>query len=266
MINKMKLQQNINEIKRSWWYSTIRSIGMFCYKYWWLILLFFIFIFTFFLYFIIHTKNREKYCCIQNKLAQNQLLKLDSLLNNCIGCATQNSIQFDADYIVLTYLSTDGQDLDTRTKMITPNFSLSNNLDYVGWKRSKVWPNYENPILKWSDDNRGIGYESVLINLKNFKSIFPSNNNFIIDTRAFWFSNVGNNPIIIHAVMYKGGYEDGTIGNGDFEFHITDFRDSVSLNSTSKIISIKNISPIYDGDRIATFNYNLATNTGRFDQ
>jgi hypothetical protein len=41
----------------------------------------------------------------------------------------------EADYMVLTYEFTDGQDLDTRTRVVTPIIGQTTTCEYVGWDK-----------------------------------------------------------------------------------------------------------------------------------
>jgi hypothetical protein len=47
----------------------------------------------------------------------------------------------EADYMVLTYEFTDGQDLDTRTRVITPIIGQTTTCEYVGWDKRNSSPN-----------------------------------------------------------------------------------------------------------------------------
>jgi hypothetical protein len=266
----MKQSNNIVEVKRSWWYTTTRSIGMFCYKYWWLILLLFFIILLFFTTYIYQLRKKQIYCCYQYSVASQQLIKLDSLLKNCHGCKVNiqdtiarrdsTSFNFDADYIVLTYKFNGGRDLDTRTDLLYPEVGVNNTLGYA---RLTQWPNYSS-IMKWGKDNTGVGYESVLINLINFKQQFPNETNLVIDMRGFWFNSgvVSRNPVFVNATLYKGGTVSGP---NNFKFEIRGYTESKSVNSVSKVVTEKSNGST-NGTRIATLTYDLANEQGRFDQ
>ena len=69
---------------------------------------------------------------------------------------------FDADYIIVSYAFTDGADLDTRTRISSPNIGQNSAQTYLGWCRSELFPDNEGtPILTWSGDNTGQGFESA---------------------------------------------------------------------------------------------------------
>ena len=256
---------NKTEVKRSWWYYTLRAIGHFCYRNWWLILLLFVISVVASVLYMYHLRKKEINCCIQNDRAQKQLKKLEELLANCSSCVLPNQINFDADYIILTYKFTDGADLDTRTRMISPTLNESQQNRYIGWSRGSSWPNSGSPVLRWGGDNTGRGFESVLVNLLSFKQQFVSQNNFNIDMRGFWYRIAGNNPVNINATLYKGGTPE--LVGGSYKYIINGFTDSVSLNSASKLISKQIIKfALTEGERIATFNYNLDNKIGTFQQ
>jgi hypothetical protein len=70
----------VNEVKRPWWYRTIRGMNLYAYRRWWLIwALFFLALFLFFLF--------CSSCCDRGKsgdlVLQNRLNYLDSVLNDC---------------------------------------------------------------------------------------------------------------------------------------------------------------------------------------
>jgi hypothetical protein len=105
---------------------------------------------------------------------------------------------FVADWLMITYEFTDGQDLDTRTKMTTPAVGG----DYVGWDRANTQGSPT--ILTWGGDNTGTGFESVLINMAAFQTAYPGQT-MTVDCRAYWYSQVGVNPVTIAAVLWQGG-------------------------------------------------------------
>jgi hypothetical protein len=100
----------------------------------------------------------------------------------------------EADYMVLTYEFTDGQDLDTRTRVITPIIGQTTTCEYVGWDKrnsfpiNNTWSSTVIPtdyLVDWAGDNTGNGFESVLINLKQIRLNNPTQNELVVDCRAF---------------------------------------------------------------------------------
>lgn len=182
--------------------------------------------------------------------------------NNCTASTVitlgQTATRFDADWIMATYEFTDGADLDTRTRIALPDIGQDTQPEYLGWAVLAVYPGVGTPILRWGGDNTGTGFESVLINVTRFKELFPSETQFTLDLRAFWFSVQGFNPVIAAVTLWKGGTP---IPNGCANFCWTnptaDF--TGTIDSVPKVVTLaptvdKNLS---SGERVATLKYDL---------
>jgi hypothetical protein len=186
--------------------------------------------------------------------------------NNCTKTGTvttgQNTFTFDADYIVLTYQFSDGRDLDTRTRIVTPNVGQITQGNYLGWGKASQWPFSGPSLLKWGGDNQGTGYESVLVNLTKFKQDYPTETSIVIDLRAFWYTSRGSNPVNVAATLYKGGTMTGP---SNYLFSNSTYTSTSQVNSVSKIVTLLTTSPVTSGQRVATLTYNLTTNTGTFN-
>ena len=186
--------------------------------------------------------------------------------NNCTKTGTvtlgQNSFTFDADYIALTYQFTNGTDLDTRTRMVTPNIGQTSQSTYIGYGRAAQWPVSGAALLKWGGDNMGTGYESILINLVKFRQDYPNESSIVVDLRSFWYGNKGTNPVNVAATLYKGGTMTGP---SNFVFNNTTYTSKYQINSVSKVITLETQSTSTSGERVATLTYNLTTNTGTFN-
>lgn len=183
--------------------------------------------------------------------------------------AIQSSFQFDADYMLLTYQFTDGADLDTRTRIVTPNVGQDAQSKYVGWSVQGVWPTTGTPILDWGGDNTGTGFESVLINLVALRAAYPSATTVVVDLRAFWYNTVGVNPVNVAAKLWKGGtpIEQGGAGSPAFSFTNPTATATFDIASVGKQITSDG-SPsksASSGERVATLTYNLVTNVGSFN-
>jgi hypothetical protein len=168
---------------------------------------------------------------------------------------------FDADYIVLTYSFTDGVDLDTRTKVTVPNIGQTTLADSIGWCCSEEWPTSGTPILTWGGDNTGTGFESVLINLIEFKSQYPGNNTIVLNSKAFWYGTLGTNPVTIQVTLYKGGTMVADPDN--FTFYNNTFTAAYGALSPGNIVTT-NESNCIEGDNITSLQYNLITFNGQF--
>ena len=172
----------------------------------------------------------------------------------------ESSFQFNADYIMLTYEFTTGRDLDTRTRIVTPDVGQDSQSKYLGWSRYAKYPLSGEPYEIWSGDNTGTGFESVLFNINLFKTTYPLEGILVIDARGFWFNTVGTTPVNVAATLWKGGLP---IKNG-FLWENPTATETFQISSVGKIITL---APATDkanssGERVATLTYNLSNNTG----
>ena len=169
---------------------------------------------------------------------------------------------FDADYIVLTYAFSDGTDLDTRTRVSVPDIGQTTFTDSIGWCCQSVWPTSGNPILTWGGDNTGTGFESVLIDLIEFKSQYPGSNTIVIDANAGWYGTVGTNPVYIEATLYKGGTMVADPDN--YTFTNSTFTAAYGAISTGQVVTLDLFSSCVDGEPVRSLQYNLTTYNGVF--
>jgi hypothetical protein len=169
---------------------------------------------------------------------------------------------FDADYIVLTYAFDDGTDLDTRTRVTVPDIGQNSLPDYIGWCCAEQWPTSGNPILTWGGDNTGTGFESVLIDLIQFKSDYPGQNTIRINANAGWYGTVGTNPVYIQAKLYKGGTMVADPDN--FTFVNEGFTAGYGAVSTGEIVTLDLFTNCIDGQNVRSLEYNLTTYQGSF--
>jgi hypothetical protein len=169
---------------------------------------------------------------------------------------------FDADYIVLTYAFTDGIDLDTRTKVTVPNIGQTTLADSIGWCCSEQWPTSGNPILTWGGDNTGTGFESVLIDLIQFKIDYPGQNIITINANAGWYGDVGTNPVFIQAKLYKGGTMVAV--PEDYTFINEGYTSAYGAISTGQVVTLDLFTSCVDGQDVRSLEYNLTNYNGRF--
>lgn len=162
----------------------------------------------------------------------------------------QTEINFLADWMILTYTFIDGRDLDTRTKMISPDGGG----DYVGWGRD----NTQAGILTWGGDNTGTGVESVLVGIGGFRSLYPGVDTITIDCRCMWYSQVGYQPVVLSAKLYRGG---GMIRNG-YTWDPLEPEATFNLNSQGKVISYHSTSSSDNGYHFSNITYNVNTGIG----
>lgn len=168
---------------------------------------------------------------------------------------------FDADYIVVTYAFNDGTDLDTRTRVTVPDIGQNNLSDYIGWCCSFEYPSGA-PILTWGGDNTGVGFESVLIDLIQFKNDYPSQNVITITTNAAWYGTVGSNPVYIQAVLYKGGTMVAV--PDEYTFINVGFTAAHGAVSNGTVITLELMGNCIDGENITSLEYNLSNYHGQF--
>ena len=204
-----------------------------------------------------------------------------------------NRFTFDADYLMIQYEFTDGQDLDTRTRMVTPDIGQDTTVEYLGYNANAcfstgsnfltngifpVGSSFTNPstyILKHGCDNRGLGFESVLINLINFAALNSTENEITIDCRGWWYTLVGTNPVKLNVTLWKGGtivqptFPINNIGQPtDYTFTNTNPDNTLVIKSSGKVVrGPNNVSAPNNNEawRIGVIKYNLLTNVGTID-
>jgi len=180
---------------------------------------------------------------------------------------TETPFIFEADYMLLTYEFLDGMDLDTRTRIATPDIGQNSQSNYVGWSVLTKFPSSPQPyIIEWGGDNTGNGFESALVNLIELKTQYPESTTVVIDLRSFWYDLVGTQPVVVSATLWKGGNPIKEYPNG-FGFTNPTATSTFNILSSGKVI---NLAPSGDkalssGDRVATLTYNLNTNQGFFN-
>lgn len=178
--------------------------------------------------------------------------------------AQEEVIVFHADYIVLQYNFTDGDDLDTRTRVVTPNIGQVAVADYLGWGLKHQFPAV-NPIAVFGGDNTGLGLESVMIDIAKLKLAHPTDDTVVIDFRAFWHATgaIGYQKVNLKSIFYKGGTMiQGTPAYG---FSNPTADDSLAFDTQGDYVpGPKNSPALFKGYRIATFTYTLSTGVGIF--
>ena len=199
----------------------------------------------------------------------------DSTSNSISASFTlgETSFEFDADFIMVTYQFTDGDDLDTRSRIVTPNIGQTTQPSMVGYGINTVFPGSGIPIIVWGGDNTGIGFESVLINMGAFRDQYPDSTSLVADFRCFWWGIIGTNDVIAACTLWKGGtpVKNGCMNAFGVSYCWTNptATDTLAINS----VGLQIPGPLYNnnttprgqdvtGFRLATLTYNLTTNTG----
>jgi hypothetical protein len=91
-----------------------------------------------------------------------------------------------------------GTDLDTRTKLLIPDFGTD-----VGWNRGSTISGTSGPYLAWQGDNTGTsGSEDVWIYFENIKADFEDEL-IQIRLRAFWYGTAGNGQINVKTRLWE---------------------------------------------------------------
>jgi len=178
-----------------------------------------------------------------------------------------NIFVFDADYMVLTYQFTDGRDLDTRTRIVTPDVGQNTQSTYLGWGVLQGWPLVGTQYLKWAGDNTGTGFESVLVDLVQFRLQYPFATEILVDMRGFWYNTVGYQPVNVAGKLYKGGVM--TLNPSTYTFSNAGYTSTADVSSVGKQVTFAitgDAARASSGERIATLTYNLITNQGLFNE
>ena len=167
---------------------------------------------------------------------------------------------------MVTYEFIDGSDLDTRSRIVSPNIGQITQPDMLGWAVSSAWPTTGTPIMTWGLDNTGIGFESVLMDINQFKAAYPTEEVIVGDFRCFWFDTTGIEPVKAACTLWKGGTP---VKNG-FIWENPTATETLNIDSVSLVIPGP-YSPGYPdgtsketttGWRLATLTYDLATGIG----
>lgn len=169
----------------------------------------------------------------------------------------QTTFNFDANYIMVTYQFTDGRDLDTRTGIRVPNVGQTTATNYLGYGGRTIWPTSGTPYLTWGGDNTGTGFESVLIDVNEFKKSNPSATEITVDLRAHWFGTTGTNNVNVEATLWRGG---NPVKSG-FIWANPSALETLAVESVAKQVTNRYNNP----ERVATFKYNLTTGAGLLD-
>lgn len=181
------------------------------------------------------------------------------------------TIIVDADFIVITYGFTeaDGEDLDTRTKLVNPIKSKS-----IGWSQGNVivldgsvyGPGYDDGnsyielyanglVTAWGNDNTGYGAESVFIDIKKIKSIHL-NSPISFECRAFWFSKRLRGDCNFLVNVYKGG--EIKLDKENYKFFSVGGNLVAELEKKHNVVT--NISDDVAGDLVAVVSFDPSTN------
>jgi hypothetical protein len=177
-------------------------------------------------------------------------------LDQCCNCIKEiippldsNEIFLPADYIIITYQfdASGGTDLDTRTRLISPE--KGNELGFCKKSESKG--------LYWSLDNKGYGVESIYIDVTQF------NENDVVEVlcKAWWYSERNSGEMSLDIRAYKGG----TMRKENFQF-INDGGEQVGnvISFPHKINLLSEGCPI--AEKIGVLKFDRATQILTFEK
>jgi len=165
--------------------------------------------------------------------------------------AEAGAFVFVADWLMITYEFTDGQDLDTRTKITSPAVGG----DYIGYARGVTQGSPT--IMTWGGDNTGTGFESVLINMATFQTAYPGQT-MIVDCRAYWFGITGANPVTIAATLWQGGNPTQT----GYIWTNASAAGTLALNQILVPVTESGNGLSGDGQHVGTVTYSPTSGTG----
>tara|TARA_B110001469_G_C9490268_1_gene245357 strand:- start:178 stop:675 length:498 start_codon:yes stop_codon:yes gene_type:complete len=142
-----------------------------------------------------------------------------------------------------------GTDLDTRTKITTPNIGGA-----VGWSRLNKVGNF----LTWGGDNTGDGEEGILIDFKSLSEAYPENEVLSVQLSAFWYAalDTGDFNLIFET------YEGGTMEPANYSF--VNVGGALVQRKTLGRNSQTHISADIDGDKVGQITYTPATRRAAF--
>jgi hypothetical protein len=166
---------------------------------------------------------------------------------------------FVPQYLMVTYQFTTGQDLDTRTRIVSPDVGQDTQPEYLGWGVQRVWPS-SSPYLEWGGDNTGTGFESVLLYVDSLITATGASN-MTMDLRAFWYSTVGILPINVNVTLWRGG----TPVKSGFVWTNPTATNTYNVASDSKLITLQTQQASTSGQRLAVLSYNLLTGSGNLN-
>jgi len=157
------------------------------------------------------------------------------------------------DYFVFNYNVSDGSDLDIRFGLLNPYV-----IDYVGWGAKERLTVNGVDIAFWAGDNTGLGRESVYISKSALLQVYPGLTTFQVDMRAFWYTTVGVNPVILNMDAYQGGT---MVKSGFLWANPTATNRFPSSRSFPNTISLRTQNAATNGQRVAraTIDFDAAT-------
>jgi hypothetical protein len=191
-------------------------------------------------------------------------------------------VELNATHAIIGWTYQDGQDLDIRCRVYSPNLGQFNLDDYLGYtggdgsqyppESTAVWPpSPETPVLIWGGDNTGPGgsagsFETVYVNVLRLKELYPVEQYFIIECRGNWYTQRGLRPVQLSAAVYQGG----TIAPSGFGFTVSDYINGREVSGLQVYVDSffgdpgGNPGATAPGDLMGYFIIDAANNTAQF--
>jgi hypothetical protein len=232
-------------VSKKHWYKKIRSGNWFSFRHYWFVLTCFLLCSGIIAYLFITQKTTPS--C--NTSALNILKDVNTAFESCCKCGTpEEGLHFPADYLIITYQFSEsgGRDLDTRTGISAP--IVSGPLGYCNARDGS-------PYLFWSDDNRGTGVESCMIDLTKF----GPNDLVKIDCGGLWWSKRNNGDMSLDIKAYEGG----AMSLVGYQFVNTGGQQSAETSFSGNVHA--NGSQCQYMESIGTITYDKRNKTLRFD-
>ncbi len=164
---------------------------------------------------------------------------------------SQNAVSLDFDYAVIRFIwsQPNGTDLDIRVDITDPARNV-----VVGADRAAN----DGTFLQWGGDNQtAYGQEAVLVGFKDLIQSYPSQLDFYIRLRAFWYGIKTDGNMRIQYTSYKGGTMEQTPSH-DFVNVGGQIVDNKSIWVNSQMQGGLEL----DGQEVAGLNFDVASGTG----
>ena len=183
-----------------------------------------------------------------------------------------NSGTLAADYWVITIWYRSGVDFDIRVYGCEPDLG-QDDTTLIGWSQASSWPDSGTPILTWGGDKQGPGVdglenrkfscETVLVDVNEYQTQYPSATEIKIAVRGFYFGTPGALGVVVGAVGYVGGTP---VIQSPYYWAVPDATDSLELQQNPEGIVVTTSTEDWTttGEYMATFRYNLTTNLADF--
>jgi hypothetical protein len=159
------------------------------------------------------------------------------------------SFSVPADYILITYEFSGGNDMDTRTRVSAPYTS-----PYLGWGQSY---SDNRGILFFGGDNTGQGFEACYFDISAFKNTGQAPD-IQIECRAQWYGTSSTVPLKLGVTLFKGG----SMQKSGYSWVNPSASNTTLLFSAGKTITLLSRSGGSTGEYIGTVYYNVNTGTG----